>query len=108
MKWEIQTILGRCESDGCTHGTIMPGEPVRLVQSGRRRWCWICARKRLMETAPKDMPSQRIPASAKPETFIAFDRGSVGSALRSNILTRRELERENANDPKLRQMGGDR
>lgn len=41
------------------------------------------------------------------ERFGGFDRASVGGELKKNILTRRQLERENANDPKLKQLGGD-
>ena len=116
MKWELQVIPGRCESSDCTSPEIHPGEPVRLVLNGRQRWCWLCARRRLMETAPKELIPQFVPKpfngiyvaegrTVEPN-FTPFDRQAVGEALRKHTLTRRELQEANANDPKLKQLGG--
>lgn len=114
MTWQTQSILGVCDS---CHEPIVPGEPVRLVRGGRDRWCWMCARRRLMETVPRERPDQPTPKVFVGEGDRArwvervearFDRNELGATLRTNILTRRELERANANDPKLKQLGGDR
>lgn len=120
MNWEIQVLPGRCDAQGCPYPDIPPGEPVRLNRIRHERWCWMCAWKRLMESVPRvELPLQFVPkvTTAKTNTiyvaggksvepnFDAFDRGEIGATLRKGILTRRELERANANDPKLKASG---
>lgn len=116
MKWQLQTLPGRCESSSCTSKTILPGEAVRLVLNGRQRWCKACAFTRLFELPParETLPHQAQPKGEKihvaggkfvDENFGTFDRVSTGGEVRKNILTRRQLEDANANDPKLRQAG---
>lgn len=50
------------------------------------------------QTAPA-----RVPVSS--ERFARFDRPGAAATARKAILSRRELERVNANDPKLKQAG---
>lgn len=121
MNWEIQVILGRCQASGCHHD-LVPGEPVRLNRVRKERWCWVCAWKRLMESVPRgvDLPLQFVPKITATRqvgsiyvaegrkvapNFETFDRGEMGGTLRKSILSRRELERANANDPKLKAAG---
>jgi hypothetical protein len=84
---------------------------VRLVRHGR--YCWMCARKRLMETVPREREDQPLP---NPRVYVAdgrsvkpmserFERLDMGATLRKHILSRRELERENATDSKLKASG---
>lgn len=116
MKWILQMGLGRCDSSSCTSPAIVPGEPVRLVLNGRHRWCWLCAWRRLQEKPPADLRPVEAPRTSirledgrlVEANFSGFDRAAAGAELRQNILSRRQLERENANDSKLRQLGGDR
>lgn len=110
-QWQTQSVLQDCRS--CQQ-PILPGEPVRILKDGVTRWCWLCARKRLMETAPQECPPQPVPrvyvsGEARFVEPIAarFPRPAVSVELRKNILGRRALDRANARDPKLRQLGGD-
>lgn len=125
MNWEIQAIPGRCNCADCTSPEIHPGEPVRLNRVRRERWCWLCAWRRLQESVPRvDLPLQFVPKvtaakstgrsiyvaggkSVEPN-FETFDRQDMGATLRKGILSRRELERVNTGDGKLRAIGGDR
>lgn len=121
MNWEIQAIPGRCDCVDCTSPEIHPGEPVRLNRIRHERWCWLCAWRRLQESAPAEMPTQFVPKVTVAKAagiyvangrtvapnFETFDRGDMGSTLRKSILSRRELERENAKDGRLKAAGGD-
>lgn len=72
---------------------IDAGVPVRCaaVESLRNfRWCVPCAKARLLEEPPADVPdalAASVPAAPAPTgSFRSFDRGEVGGQLRANIL----------------------
>lgn len=119
MKWDIQVREGRCDSFRCSSPVVVPGESVRLVANGKQRWCKACAFNRLFELPPErsTLRVQSQPRRARihveggrvvEANFAAFDRTDIGTALRKNILSQRELDRANATDGRLRQLGGDR
>lgn len=110
MNWEQQTVQGVCE--GCEL-PIYPGEPARLLTKRPGKFCWMCARKRLMETAPANMPSQvAMPARIHVEgskfvddNFDGFNRTEIGRVVREAILKKRKGVREN--DGRARQVGSE-
>jgi len=97
MSWEIQTVAEPCKGCGLP---IYPGEPARLLTKRTGRFCWMCARTRLMETAPKDMPTQE----AKPSRvyvgdgrsvapgFSGFNRAETAGTVRKAIREQRGID----------------
>lgn len=91
MSWARLAIAVACSF---CEAPIAAGQPVRrstVETMAHIRWCETCARKRLDESAPADLPdafAAGMPVS-KPRaasTFASFDRKGTGSQLRANIL----------------------
>jgi hypothetical protein len=99
-----------CVSLNCSN-RIVPGAWVYLfMNSDRQMVCIECAKRRWNYAPPEDTPAVLLPTKLPTtvSSFATFDRSVTGGTLRKNILNKRELEQANANDPKLRQAGGDR
>lgn len=90
MSWEYARDGLTCHT---CHAPITDGEIVRRGDVATANvWCVGCAKARLDDESPSDIPARVQPMSklAMPASFAKFSRQATGQRLRENILAFRD------------------
>lgn len=103
-----------CVSNHCPNKIPLGSWVYLFMHHQQQTVCVDCAKRRWNYTPPADTPLILTPQAKRihvegggtvDPNFATFDRVAAGGELRKKILTRREVERANERDGKLKQAG---